>query len=145
VRVAISAFAILLAFTAHTGAAEGDAQARRATALFGSALTSGHADGLRPILPQRGKVRLTLVLLGPEEGAFGANQVEALFRDFLAGGKVSSFVVERFESDGASSALAHGKAAIVDRDGRKARIGVHLAFEPEDGRWVLREVKESAE
>jgi hypothetical protein len=90
-------------------------------------------------------VHLALIRLGPEEGAFGASQVEALFRDFLAGGKVSSFVVARCESDAKSSALAHGKAAIVDRDGRSARIDLHLAFEPEDGRWVLREVKESAE
>lgn len=144
-RTAISAFAVALALGATAVAAEGDQGARQAAAVFGAALTGGHAEGLRPILPQRGKVRLTLIRLGPEEGAFGANQVEALFRDFLAGGKVTSFVIARFESDGASSALAHGKAAITDRDGRSARIGVHLALEPEDGRWVLREVKESTE
>jgi hypothetical protein len=145
VRAAISVFAVALALNATAVAAGGDDGARRAAAIFGSALTGGHADGLRPILPQRGKVRLTLVRMGPEEGAFGANQVEALFRDFLAGGKVRSFAITRFECDGASSALAHGKAAITDKDGRNARIGVYLVLEPEDGRWVLREVKESAE
>jgi hypothetical protein len=51
----------------------------------------------------------------------------------------------RCESDGRRSALAHGRAAITDRDGRQGRIGLHLGFEPEGERWVLREVKETAE
>jgi hypothetical protein len=141
---AACALAVALALTGAPRA-DGDAEARSAATIFGRALTTGRPEALRPILPQRGKVRLSLIRLGPEEGAFGANQVEALFRDFLARGKITSFAIARCESDGKSSALAHGKAAIVDRDGRGAQIDVHLAFEPEDGRWVLREVKESAE
>jgi len=68
-----------------------------------------------------------------------------LFRDFLAKGKIASFDVMRCESDGRSSALAHGTAAIIDRDGRSGRIGLHLGLEQEAERWVLREVKETAE
>jgi hypothetical protein len=40
--------------------------------------------------------------------------------------------------------LAHSRASIVDREGRTGRIGLHLALEMEDGRWVIREVKETA-
>lgn len=144
-RPALLSLAVALALAlAAAPAAAGD-DARAAADAFGRALVTGRPEAMRPILPQRGKVHLALARLGPEEGVFGANQVEAVFRDFLAGGKVASFVVSRYESDGRSSALAHGKAAITDREGRSARIGVHLGFEPEDGRWVLREVKETAE
>jgi hypothetical protein len=73
-----------------------------------------------------------------------AAQVVALFRDFLAVGKVAAFEVLRCEGDGGLTALAHSRAAIVDREGRSSRIGLHLALELEDGRWVLREVKETA-
>jgi len=125
-------------------ASKGDEGARQAAASFGRALTTGSASSLRTILPQKGKVRLTLALLGPEDGAFAAAQVEALFRDFLAAGKVHSFVVTRYESDGRTGALAYAKASIVDRDGQRAQIGIQLWLEPEGDRWVLREVKESA-
>ena len=119
--------------------------ARAAAATFGRALVAGSAEALRPILPERGRVHVTLSRLGPEEGLFGARQVEALFRDFLAKGKVDWFDVRRCESDGNRSALAHGTAAIVDRNGSSGRIGLHLALEREAERWVLREVKETAE
>jgi hypothetical protein len=144
VRAALLALVVALVPAAAPFAADAD-EARHAATVFGQALKSGRAEAMRPILPQRGKVHLALIRLGPEEGAFGASQVEALFRDFLAGGKVSSFDIARCASDGKSTGLAHAKASIVDRDGRAARIDVHLAFEPEDGRWVLREVKETVE
>jgi hypothetical protein len=119
--------------------------ARAAAATFGKALVTARADALRPILPERGRVHLTLLRLGPEEGLFGAQQVEALFRDFLVRGTVSSFDVSRCEGDPRGAATAHATAAITDAEGRSGRIGLHLGFEPEGGRWVLREVKETAE
>lgn len=122
-----------------------DDGARDAAATFGRALVANKAASLMPVLPQLGRVHVSLVRLGPEDGRFGANQVVALFRDVLATGKVESFEIVRCETDGSRSALAHAVASIVDREGRSGRIGVHLAFETESGRWVLREVKETAE
>lgn len=144
-RAAPFRFAAVLVLAATLHNVDADDGARAAAATFGRALVAGSAEALRPILPERGRVRVTLGRLGPEEGMFGARQVEALFRDFLAKGKVASFDVTRCESDGRSSALAHGTAAIVDRDGRSGRIGLHLGLEQEAERWVLREVKETAE
>jgi hypothetical protein len=144
VRAALSCLAVVsaIAFAPPTVAEDG---ARAAATAFGHALVAGNAQALRPVLPEHGKVHLSLLRLGPDEGSFGARQVEALFRDFLARGKVSSFDVMRCESDGHRSALAHVVAAIVDRDGRSGRIGLHLGFESEGERWVLREVKETTE
>lgn len=138
----------LAAAVALAGAAVADTtedEARRAAVQFGSALLAADAASLKSILPAYGKVRVELRRLGPEDGVFGAGQVEALFKDFLSSAKVRSFEVIRLESDGRSSALARGRAVLTDRDGRPCRVAIHLAFQPEDGRWVLREVKELAE
>jgi len=145
VRAASSCLAVVVALALTLATADADDGARAAAQTFGRALVAGNAEGLRPILPEHGRVHLTLSRLGPEEGSFGARQVEALFRDFLAKGSVASFDVLRCESDGRRSALAHGRAAITDRDGRGGRVAFHLGFESEGDRWVLREVKETAE
>ena len=144
-RAVLSCLFAAVVFSFTSAGADADDGARAAAAAFGHALVSGNAQALRPILPEQGRVHVTLTRLGPEEGSFGARQVEAVFRDFLAKGKVASFDVARCECGGHRSALAHGKAVITDRDGRSGRIGLHLGFESEDGRWVLREVKETTE
>ena len=144
-RAAPSCFALLVVFTLTLATADAEDGARATAQTFGRALVTGNAGALRPILPNQGRVRISLSRLGPEEGSFGARQVEALFRDFLAKGKVASFEVVRCENDGRRSALAHGRATITDRDGRGGRIAFHLGFESEGERWVLREVKETAE
>jgi hypothetical protein len=145
VRAASSCLAVVCAITLASPPVDAEDGARAAAKAFGRALVAGNAQALRSVLPEHGKVHLTLVRLGPDEGSFGARQVEALFRDFLAKGKVSSFDVVRCESDGGRSALARAAVAITDRDGRSGRIGLHLGFESEGERWVLREVKETAE
>lgn len=144
-RAVSSWSALVLAIVLAVFSAQADDGARAAATTFGKALMTAKAEALRPILPARGRVHLALVRLGPEEGLFGAQQVEALFREFLARGTMVSFDVTRCESRERGSARAHAAAAITDRDGRSGRIGLHLGFEPEGDRWVLREVKETAE
>jgi hypothetical protein len=94
VRAALFRFAAVLALSATFAHVDADDGARAAAATFGSALVAGSAEALRPILPERGRVHVSLKRMGPEEGMFGARQVEALFRDFLAKGKVASFDVK---------------------------------------------------
>jgi hypothetical protein len=144
-RAALSGLAVVVAVACTPAATFADDGAKKAANVFGQALVARAPSALRPILPQQGRVHLSLIRLGPEEGLFGAQQVEAVFRDFLASGSVASFELVRCESDPKRSALAHGRAAITDRQGRSVRIGIHLGFEPEGDRWVLREVKETAE
>ena len=136
---------ILVLALASAAPAVADDDARPAARAFGQALVSSKAELLRPILPQEGKVRLALVRLGPEDGMIGGSQVEAVFRDFLAVGEVKNFEVLRLEGGGDTATLVQGRAVLVDRDGRPARVLLHLAFQPEGGRWVLREVKETSE
>ena len=136
---------VLIACGASLAGGLATEDARGAAATLGRALTSSRADALKPILPAKGKVHLALARLGPEEGMFASPQVVAVFRDFLAGGRVTSFDVVSVDGDERTGAQALGRASIVDREGRKATIGLRLGFQPEDGRWVLREVKETGE
>lgn len=119
--------------------------ARKCARVFGQALTTAKAETLRQILPGRGKVHVVLTRFGPEDGFFGSSQVEALIGNFLAEATVRSFEVIRLESDEQSSALINARAVLTDRQGRPGRVKIHLSFEPEDARWVLREIKEAVE
>jgi hypothetical protein len=119
--------------------------ARSAAERFGSALTTGRSSSLRPVLPAQGKVRLSLRRLGPEEGVFASGQVEAVFASFLSSGSVRGFSVVSVDSDGKTAALAVARADVTDRDGRTAPVGFRLSLEPEAGRWILREVRETSE
>lgn len=124
---------------ADTGALE------RAAQVFGHALTQGRPASVRRILPETGKVQLSLVRLGPEDGAFSPPQVEALLRDFLAHGSAGKFEVHHVQGDAKTHAVVYARLSVRDREGRPARVGVHLAFHREGDRWVLRGIKETEE
>lgn len=109
---------------------------------FGQGLRD--AGTLRGLLPTRGKVRLHLIHLGAEDGAFSASQVDALLRDFAERGAVNRFEVARVETErDACVAVVTCRVALTDRDGRPARVDLRLSIQPEDDRWVVREIRES--
>lgn len=137
----VFAASFLLSTPADDGADASVASAR----LFGHALIQSRPNDLRAILPKQGKVRVALTRMGPDEGFFGASQVEALFQNFLAVGSVKSFEIVNVDSDGRSASLVHARASLSDREGRPALVGLRLSLQPEGGRWVLREIKESPE
>ena len=118
-------------------------RAGKAARSLGQALRENDLSLLRAILPKRGKIQLRLVRLGPEEGFFSSSQVEALLQDFLNDGSVRSFDLLRTEQGPSGFGIAYARAMVTDRDGRVARLALHLVFEPEDDRWVLREMRES--
>jgi hypothetical protein len=143
--IGLVAIAALLVW-AGAGTASARPEGAREVALqFGNALTSSAPDRLEPLLPASGRVRLKLFRMGTEDGFFGPLQVQAIFRDFLGVGSVRSFELIHLETDGRSYSLAHAQALVVDRQGRTASSDLRIAFQPEDGRWVIREIKESAE
>jgi len=144
--VAATLLALLawLAWAPGVGAqALAEDEAREAALQFGLALKQGDPSALRSVLPQRGKVLLRLQVLGPEDGSFSPGQVEALLQDFFRQGSARSFDLLSVEHDPQRYALARGRAMLTDRQGRPARVDLHLAFQPEDGRWVLREIRET--
>ena len=118
--------------------------ARQAVDRFGQALLRRNVSLLRPILPDKGKVQLKLVRMGPEDGFFSPSQVEALLRDFLALGSVQRFEATRIEYDPQGVALASARVELKDKQGAAAAVGLHLAFQPEGDTWVLREIRETA-
>jgi hypothetical protein len=140
-RVVLPLFLSALAAAAPCFASE--EPAREAALLFGRALRQADVAALQPILPRRGKVRLQLVRLGPEQGAYSASQVSTVLGDFLRSGRVDAYDLLRLDAENAGYALARAGAEITDRQGRRVALELHLTFQPEDGRWVLREVRES--
>jgi hypothetical protein len=119
-------------------------QAQDTAREFGRALTQSDTAALRSLLPEMGKVRLRLVrMAGPEEGSYSPGQVETLLADFLRRGSVESFAILRDEGSHDGYALVHGLAKVVCPEGQHEEIHLHLTFEAERGRWVLREIRET--
>ena len=121
----------------------GEEQAKTAALEFGRALVKGDVSLLRSVLPTRGKIRLRLLKLGPEEGAYGASQVQAVLKDFLRHGAVRTFDLLRLDCASEQYALVHARSKVADRNGRPAEIDLHLSFQVEAGRWVLQEIRET--
>ncbi len=121
-----------------------DDAARECAESFRDALLSGDAAGLNDLLPSRGKVQVRLELLGPQEGAMSGSQVGAWFQSFLKRGKVESFEIVRVEQT-TDYAVARCRASVRQANGFRGRVGLHLALQSEEGRWVVREIRESAE
>jgi hypothetical protein len=139
---AVSVWLLLLA-TALARAETTEQEARRVAADLGQALLRGDASRLGPLLPLEGKVRLRLVSLGPEDGSYSAEQVEALFQGFLRQGRVRTFDLRRVHCVSEQFALMRARAQIQDGEGRAREVDLHLTLEPEAGRWVLRELRET--
>ena len=125
-------------------ASTGEEQARKAALEFGRALKSGDSAQLRGLLPSNGKVRLRLVVFGPEEGSYSREQVQALFKDFFRQGAVRSYDLVRLDCASEQITLVQALTGVVDRDGRKIHVHLHLTLQPEGDRWVLREIRETA-
>ncbi|MCP3978777.1 MAG: hypothetical protein GY716_05535 [bacterium] len=140
----VTACMLWLSLQAPTHASgPGEPAARKAAEAVGAALVRGDTSQLRTLLPERGKVQLRLARLGPEEGFFSPGQVQTLLRDFLGHGSIDSFRIRHFEHEAGCYALARAAAKVTDRDGRPANLELHLAFQPEGERWVLRELREA--
>ncbi len=142
-RVAVLVVLLGVLPCAVLGDEASSAEAARATAArFLDALVAGESARLRPLLPRYGKVSAKLGRFGPAQGSFSAGQIEALFADFGRHGAVRSFAVEHVDVASSRYAAVRGRVQTVDRDGVPAQCALHLGLEPEDGRWVVREIRE---
>ena len=139
-----SALLVIAALTSTVlSAATGEELARSSAQEFGRALTLSDTNQFKPLLPDRGKVRLRLFGFGPAEGSYSPDQVAALFNDFLREGKVRSFKIQRVECAGERFAFVKSTLKVANRDGHEATVELHLTFQPEGKRWVLREIREA--
>ena len=119
-------------------------EAKQGALRFGQALTSADMALLRPLLPVRGKVRLRLIhVAGPEEGSYSPGQVESLLGGFLGKNRIDSFEIVRDEGSRDGFAIVHALVHVRCPDGKASRVHLHLTFEPEEGRWILREIRET--
>ncbi len=143
-RIATAGLLIGLVAGVVTAESPGTDAALAAVNAFGNAMQRGEASLLRPLLPQKGKVQLKLDRLGPEQGSFSASQVEALLRDFLAQGLVRGFQVLRVDDHPHGLALASTRVDLTDKQGRPATVELHLTFQSEGDRWVLRGIRETS-
>ena len=139
-KTSLACVFVLAGGLAASGAA---GEPREALKRFGAALLQGNADGLRATLPQEGKVRVRLIRLGPEDGAVRGGQLHAVLQDFLERGSVQSFKLHTIEQT-ENLALAAAEVRLIDALGNRAKVRLHLSLEPEDERWVLREIRESS-
>ena len=119
-----------------------DSAARDAVRRFAAALEAQEASHLRPVLPRNGSVQLHLVRLAPDVGSFTSEQVEALFRDVFDRTTVRSVETLGLEHDASGLALARTRVRVTDRDGRDVALELRLGLREEEGRWVLREIRE---
>jgi len=133
----------LLTLTGYVVAEPDEAAARDSARAFGEALTRGDASLLRPILPDKGKVRLQLEKFGSEQGYFSANQVEALLQDSLDRRRATNFEILHVESQQKGFALVHVRATLSTAGSPPQVVGLRLGMQPEDQRWVLREIRET--
>jgi hypothetical protein len=139
---------LLPAFVLATVAfAEGDGRQAVEAAVdrLGRLLIAGDASRLAPILPEQGKIKLKLDRLGPEDGSFSSSQVTALLAEFLETGRVEAFTVTRVEYDPHGVALASARVGLMDKRGHASSVVLHLTFETENDRWVVREIRETAQ
>lgn len=145
-RGSAAALALLFAVApqaTHPETVLGEAQAKTAALEFGRALTGSDASLIKPMLPRRGKVRLHLDRLGPEDGSFSSGQTEAVLKDFLRQGSVGGFDLLRIECASGRYSVVRARAKLTDREGAGVKVQLNLTFEPEGGRWVLREIRET--
>ncbi len=141
---AASILLLAAALTLPSSAASiGEEQAKTAALQFGRALTVADTSRLASILPDRGKIRLRLTGFGPAAGSYSADQVAAIFKNFLREGAVRSFDLLRLECASEHFAFVHARAQVLDRDGRPTESDLHLTFQPEGDHWVLREIRET--
>ena len=117
------------------------AEPRATVDAFGAALVQGNADALHAVLPSAGKVRVRLVRLGPQDGALRGGQLHAVLQDFFERGSIESFKLQTIEHS-SKLALASAELDLIDEQGR-TEVRLHLSLEPENDRWVLREIRES--
>ena len=121
----------------------GEKEAHSAGQLFVRVLTSGQAARLDPILPDSGKIMVSLVGNNTRTSYFGVSQAKALLQAWLENGTGKDGKVLHVEVQDNSYARVELSIRRAVSGGAVRSVRFRLGFQPENGRWVLREIRES--
>ncbi|MBD3869027.1 MAG: hypothetical protein IFK94_12965 [Acidobacteria bacterium] len=128
-----------LPIPAETGRKEAGQAAER----FARALSTGESEALQALLPQSGKILVSISDIGQGAGYFGRSQVEALFSGYLAEFDFSDCRIDHIEVQESSYSRIDLTANRTGPGDAVSAVVFRLAFQPEQDRWVLREIRES--
>ena len=124
-------------------AATGGEEAGQVAERFARVLNDRRPADLQEILPRSGKILISIPDAGRTAGYYGNSQVEALFTGYLAGTTFRDCRIDHIEVQDGSYARIDLTANRTGPDGEPAAVVYRLALQPEQGRWVLREIRES--
>ncbi len=143
-RIIPGLLALAISLTCLPALAEdGRHEAGQAAERFARTLRSGEPSALHAILPRDGKILVSMAETGSGAGYYGSSQVEALFGSYLAGHRFRECSIEHLEIQESSYARVDLTAIHDGPDNQRATVSFRLALHLEQGRWVLREIRES--
>lgn len=123
--------------------AAGEKEARGAGQLFADVLTTGQPARLDPILPASGKIMVSLAGRNAGTGYFGVSQAKALLQTWLENGTGKDGKILHVEVQDDSYARVELSIRRTVHGGAEQSARFRLGLQPENGRWVLREIRET--
>jgi hypothetical protein len=116
--------------------------AGEAVNAFGQALTSGKSSALKRWFPDDGKIRVRLVQFGDEQGALRSGQLLVILQAFFERGAVDRFKIETIE-EADTIAIVIAIVQLRTTHGTRESVRLHLSFQRNGDRWVVREFREA--
>ncbi len=133
---------ITFASTDQTGA-------RESADVFIQAVLSGKPARLAPVLPEGGKILVSLRTPAngkssrAESAYLGVSQTRAVLKDLLSGDTLSDGRIQRIDCSENSYAQVEISFRRTPSSGLGPTVRIRLGLQPEKGRWVLREIRET--
>lgn len=133
---------LLLAWPLPAGSASGSLS--QALSHVEDAFSKGAVRHLRPLLPERGKILLSLPSLGLTEEYVSGSQCEYLLGDLFHRFTVRTFVLEKRTSPTppGERVTARGRLTVGGESTERRALSLHVLLSLEDEAWKLREIRE---
>jgi len=114
-------------------------------AALATAFRSEDARGIADLLPEEGKVFLSITITGIESGYYGRDQVYFIFQKIFSQHDTTRFSIRLQGSKDPSPGLAYGVAnwAFRRKDGSNSDTVMHFVFSKKNGGWALVQIREA--
>jgi hypothetical protein len=141
-RVGLAVGILLVAWPLTTGSAS--TSLSQALSRVEKAFSEGATRHLRPLLPARGKILLSLPSLGLAEEYVSGSQCEYLLGDLFHRFEERSFHLETRTSPTppGDRVTARGRLTVGGEGTERRVLSLHLLLSREDEAWTLREIRE---